>query len=257
MAAVLVAAVAAGGCSVPTSTTAERAATLAPHQDSRNGEDSLPRYLGLRTAFVIAGVDIDFKSSPQNPNRFTFQPRVAQTSSPNYGTTAAIDARGYFLTAAHVVRRGPVMLVLNDGKGVRAYPARLVWFGFDAPGHPDLALIHIDAPLSAAFSWSTDNRAGEAVFSSGVNYGDKDRPDFSFNVLAGTLEAVPAATTPEVPAKFVSRIPLHRGDSGGPLIDTRGGLIGVNSAFEFGFASILGWRGKLLGHSLRPHIGWV
>lgn len=144
------------------------------------------------------------------------------------GSAAPISEDGYFLTADHVLSR-------MDGKNVFVFygrngklvsnKARVVWRSEGA----DLALLHVPARTPYFYRW-TDPRgwvpAGTEVIHGGVSTG--------FKTGIGKLNS---SISPEGPftgsRKFKIDIPLLPGDSGGPVVDARGSLVGINSAVEF------------------------
>ncbi len=245
--AVLMAVALLGACAqLPVKSTAERDASFAPYRETHIGDETVAHFLAARTGVIIAAVELTFDQDPHDPHRIGFRALDGIGRGAQFGSAAAIDPRGYFLTAAHVVRQGPLTVLFNDGAFVRHCPARVVWIGDHAPGHPDLALVHIDAKLPATFTWSGQGAAGDAVFAAGLNYGDKEQPRFDLGFVAGHLEKVPKAEPrPEATVDFTARLPLHPGDSGGPLVDAEGGLLGINGVIKYDFTLLFGLPGRL------------
>jgi len=251
----LAVAVVTGCTTIPFSSTAERDVTLAPYRDKKIGDAPLEWFLKLRTGIVVANTELTFDYAGESTLNF----HVSNKETSHSGCAAAIDSRGYFLTAAHVVRDGPITVFFHDGKDVQHRTARLVWLGDNAPGKPDLALLHIDASLPHIFAWSQNNQAGNVVFASGLNYDPKNKaPVFILSIVAGRLLTVPAsAPTPDQTCNFSSDLPLHQGDSGGPLVDTNGRLLGINGVVKYNFLKSLGLPGKLTCYAIRPDTVWL
>src|ERR1035438_10391578 len=86
------------GC-VHYSTPAERDASFSPYKDVKVGQESLRKYLLDRSAALFMAEELD--TTRVNTNFI----RILNTSTWR-GTAAAIDRCGYFLTAAHCVKRG-------------------------------------------------------------------------------------------------------------------------------------------------------
>ncbi len=144
------------------------------------------------------------------------------------GSAVPITADGYFLTADHVIasasERRVSVLLRRDGR-LRAFPARVVWRG---PGG-DIALLHADVATPDFYRWTPGNRwlpRGTPVMHAGIATG--------FSSSSGKLiTPIPPDTPFSGGRRFKHDIPLEPGDSGGPVVDARGLLVGVNSAVEY------------------------
>lgn len=144
------------------------------------------------------------------------------------GSATPISPDGYFLTADHVLsesnERNVHVLYGADG-GLRSYQARVVWRSKDS----DLALLHIPVATPNHYRWTRPNRwlpAGNMVIHGGVATGFKSRP----GRLVTSLRPESIFTNTR---KFKIDIALQPGDSGGPVVDAAGELVGINSAVEF------------------------
>jgi S1-C subfamily serine protease len=144
------------------------------------------------------------------------------------GSATPISGDGYFLTADHVLERveGRNVFVLFAGSGgwVSA-AARIVWRSPRA----DLALLHVAVPTPRHYRWTTPGRwlpAGTGVMHGGIATG--------MSSDSGRLEsAIPPEHFLGGYRRFKIDIPLQPGDSGGPVVDADGDLVGINSAVEF------------------------
>lgn len=144
------------------------------------------------------------------------------TVSGSTGSGAIIDAEnGYVLTNAHVVADGTDYSVhLLDG---RVIVAELV--GVDVP--TDIALLKIDAsPLKAiAISDSDKARVGDVVFAVGYPFG------LDQTVSLGIVSGLGRTTSSAALQDYIQTdAAINTGNSGGPLLDNQGRLIGVNTA---------------------------
>ena len=144
------------------------------------------------------------------------------------GSATPVAPDGYFLTADHVLARmaGRNVFVLH-GRNGRLTPAkaRVVWRSARA----DLALLHIPAATPEYYRWTPPNRwlpVGTPVMHGGVATGMKSDPG-----KLGT-SIPPEGAFPGF-HRFKIDIPLQPGDSGGPVVDAYGRLVGINSAVEF------------------------
>ena len=145
------------------------------------------------------------------------------------GSATPITADGYFLTADHVLERmgkGRNVFVLYRWSGTLVTArARVVW----RSGPADLALLKAPLKTPYFYEWTPCQEwlpEGTAVIHGGVATG-----------LKTTTGKLASALAPENRFTRVRRfkidIPLQAGDSGGPVVNAHGGLIGINSAVEF------------------------
>jgi len=129
------------------------------------------------------------------------------------------DARGLILTNSHVVGKHSPLVVLQDN---RELEARLV--ARDA--EIDLALLAVEAAeLPAARTAAALPRIAEMVFAFGHPWGQRGY------VSSGIVSALPTARTGIRGRMTLIRTdaPLAPGNSGGPLVNGAGEVIGVNS----------------------------
>ena len=151
---------------------------------------------------------------------------------------------GYLLTNSHVARAGQpptrrrpslsYRIALGDG---REFDAQ--WVGDDSDS--DLALLRIDPDSRGALSYaslgrSANVRRGEIAIAIGNPLG------FEHTVTAGIVSALGrsmrASTGRLIPDVIQTDAALNPGNSGGPLLNSRGEVIGVNTAIIRGAQSI-------------------
>jgi serine protease Do len=154
-----------------------------------------------------------------NGPRRTAQGDEGRTS---LGSGIIVDARGYILTAFHVVRAPTqIEIKLPDG---RMFDARLA----ASDETLDLAVLKVDAgDLPAAELGDSDElRVGQWVLAIGNPFG------LESTVTAGVVSAV-HREGPGVdrPGDFIQTdAAINPGNSGGPLVNLRGKVVGINSA---------------------------
>lgn len=144
------------------------------------------------------------------------------------GSAAPITEDGYFLTADHVLAHSPgknVFIIYGRGGRIVTSKARIVW----RSESDDIAILHIPLKTPYFYQWTPPGRwlsVGHGLIHGGMATGTKSAP--------GKLRT---ALAPEGGftgnRSFKIDIPLQPGDSGGPIVDARGNLVGINSAVEF------------------------
>lgn len=145
------------------------------------------------------------------------------------GTGFIVHASGYIVTNYHVVQGARFVKVLTyDGN---SYDAMVV----STDSEKDLALLKINGlfdPLELAAPGSV--QIGENVIAIGNPLG------LSFTVTEGIVSAIDREGPNKLKAYIQTDVTLNPGNSGGPLIDTEGNVIGVNN-FKLGNAEGLGF----------------
>lgn len=148
------------------------------------------------------------------------QPFGVPTSDQGSGVVVSSD--GYVVTNDHVVSGGNLITVgLSDGRRVRGHVV-----GTDPL--TDLALLKIEAEDLTPIQWADSDatEVGTPVWAVGSPFG-LDRT-VTFGILSGKHRAAKAGTSYQ---DFMqSDVAVNPGNSGGPLVDVRGRLVGINTA---------------------------
>jgi S1-C subfamily serine protease len=149
------------------------------------------------------------------------------------GSGVVISPDGLALTNAHVVN-GARTIRLSDTEG-RTTEARLLGIDPDT----DLALLRADAARSLAFAPLGDSkqlRRGQLAIAIGNPLG------FESTVTAGVISAL-GRTLRATSGRMIEDViqtdaALNPGNSGGPLVSSRGEVIGINTAVIMGAQGI-------------------
>ena len=138
------------------------------------------------------------------------------------GSGVIVDPKGYLVTNNHVVAQADeIKVLLSDG---REFTGRLV--GTDPK--TDLAVVKIEAVDLPAIPWgdSNDLHVGEYVLAIGNPFG------LNSTVTMGIISAVGRANVgiADYEDFIQTDAAINPGNSGGALVNTRGELIGINTA---------------------------
>ncbi len=169
-----------------------------------------PALVGLALSDAIADIAAEIKRSVV---------LIGQNGSHGAGVIWRSD--GIVVTNRHVLREDRVDVVLDDGRKLT---------GIVAARHPDrdLAVVKIAAEglVAAPLGDSSTVRPGQLVIAVG------HPPGLRSAATAGIVVAAGQAATLEGPRTgdwLQTDVTLRPGNSGGPLIDARGMVIGINT----------------------------
>jgi len=152
--------------------------------------------------------------------RFIPQPGPREFQSQSLGSGFIISQDGYILTNAHVVETAEEITVKLTDK--REFKAKVI--GSDR--RTDVALIKIDATGLPAVRFGDPGklRVGEWVLAIGSPFG------FENTVTAGIVSAKGRSLPQETYVPFIQTdVAVNPGNSGGPLFNLRGEVVGINS----------------------------
>ncbi|WP_179992700.1 MULTISPECIES: Do family serine endopeptidase [unclassified Acinetobacter] len=158
------------------------------------------------------------------------QPRVPQEKT-GYGSAFFISKDGYLLTNHHVVEdASKVTITLNDRREIDATVV-----GSDE--RTDVALLKVNGSgFPELRTGDVDKlRVGEPVLAIGSPFG------FDYSASAGIVSAKMRNMMGETAVPFIQTdVALNPGNSGGPLFNQRGEVVGVNSRIFSGTGGYMG-----------------
>jgi serine protease Do len=157
-------------------------------------------------------------------------PSLAVVRGHRFGAGAGIvwNASGLILTNNHVVGRRSPVVILQDN---REYESRLLARDPDV----DLALLSIDVTgLTPLVPAARPPRVGEMVFAFGHPWGQRN------TVTRGIVSALVHGHNRrgEMLPVVRSDVPLAPGNSGGPLVNAKGEVVGINAMIVGGDQSV-------------------
>jgi serine protease Do len=147
------------------------------------------------------------------------------------GSGFILSPDGYILTNAHVVADSEEVTVKLTNK--REYKAKVI--GVDVP--TDVALLKIDASGLPAVRVGdpAKTEVGEWVAAIGAPFG------FENSVTSGIVSAKARSLPGETYVPFIQTdVALNPGNSGGPLFNMRGEVVGINSQIYSGTGGYMG-----------------
>jgi putative serine protease PepD len=142
------------------------------------------------------------------------------------GSGFIIDPRGYILTNYHVVEGAQsIEVVLGDQS---RHPAKYI----GADQRNDVALIKIDPKgkqlATLKLGDSSAIQVGQKVLAIGNPFGFQST--LTTGVVSAVGRTVQTSQTTFIEEAIQTDAAINRGNSGGPLIDSHGNVIGINSA---------------------------
>jgi S1-C subfamily serine protease len=174
---------------------------------------------------VVVITDTQTRQVPGTP----FTPSGRQSVNA-LGSGFVIDKRGDILTNDHVVH-GATGISVGFDSGVSA-PATIV--GTDPSS--DLAVIRVKTPASAlhplAFGDASALQVGQPVYAIGNPFG-LDRT-MTAGIVSATGRDIESPNGRTIPNAIQTDAAINHGNSGGPLLDGSGRVIGVNAQIEAG-----------------------
>jgi S1-C subfamily serine protease len=205
-------------------TTAGASPTGAVSTAPRTGLSPEDVYRRAAPAVVV----ITSTQTQEIPPTFFTPPRKERVGA--LGSGFVIDAKGDIVTNDHVVTGGSdVRVGFSSGA---SYPAKVI----GADPSSDVAVVRVKAPAPALHPLTFDDSAaiavGDPVYAIGNPFG------LDQTMTAGIVSAVgrdiEAPNGLAIPNAIQTDAPVNHGNSGGPLLDRLGRVVGVNAQIEGG-----------------------
>ncbi|MBW2192687.1 MAG: trypsin-like peptidase domain-containing protein [Deltaproteobacteria bacterium] len=142
------------------------------------------------------------------------------------GSGMIIDAKGHILTNSHVIKEAHrIEVTLSDGS---RWPGRLV--GNDPDN--DLAIIHIDASAESLkplpMGDSSNLAVGQKVLAIGNPFGLNET--LTTGIISSIGRSIRSPNGTLLEGLIQTDAAINLGNSGGPLLDSKGKIIGINTA---------------------------
>lgn len=186
----------------------------------------LPSVVGIKSEFTV--------TSQGYSGMFGFgmdNGRSSTQTATGTGTGVIISEDGYIVTNAHVIYDSEynsglsknITVILNDGS---EYEAEVIGYDTDF----DLAVLKIkaDGLTAAEFGDSDDLRLGESVVAIGNPLGFELKNSVTTGVVSGKDREVKISS--QSMTLLQTDAAINAGNSGGPLINKYGQVIGINSS---------------------------
>jgi S1-C subfamily serine protease len=197
-----------------------------PFPETPNGVE-LEEWLTLEERTNILAYDkcnrsvVNIQTKSVQPESFFSVARVEGS-----GSGSVLDQQGHILTNYHVIEGArDIVATLYSGQSHRA-----TIIGIDPDN--DIAVIKIEAPPESLFpiEWGDASRlkVGQRIYAIGNPFGFERT--MSTGIISSLNRQLPSRNERTIKSVIQIDAALNQGNSGGPLINSQGRLIGMNTA---------------------------
>ena len=149
------------------------------------------------------------------------------TETQGVGTGIIVDSNGYILTNSHVISDGQatsVNVLFNDGSTTSG---KVVWFDQQL----DLAIVKVDKTglTPAEFADSDKVKVGDISIAIGNPLGLDFQKTVTQGIISGLDRTIQTEKT-NMTGLLQTDASINAGNSGGPLLNQKGQVIGINTA---------------------------
>lgn len=207
------------------------------HAQDQGNQNTVPvgGYRDVVKKVLPAVVSIDVRETKQQSRTNDmlegeskqFDPRRPRGNTLPFGSGVIIDTKGIVITNHHVIEGAEVVEVtLQDGRTFKANSSQI-----KSDPKTDLAIIRINTRGSTIpameFGSSKNAEIGDPVLALGAPFGLKG------SVTQGIISAKGRSLNPSHYEDFIQTdAAVNPGNSGGPLVNLEGKLIGINTAIQ-------------------------
>lgn len=179
---------------------------------------------------VVIINDTISQPTPLGGGGFGFSPFFGGGTASAAGTGIVYSSNGLVFTNAHVVNGASNIQVTIPGRGT--HPASVV--GLNAT--EDVAVLKVagvSGLTPATFADSAKVQVGDAVLAVGNAEGYGGKPSVAEGIISATGRTLQDQQD-NIPNVFQTDAAINPGDSGGPLIDLAGQVVGIDTAVATG-----------------------
>ncbi len=156
---------------------------------------------------------------------------LQQGTAEGSGTGFIVDSNGYILTNAHVVEDSSSSQITVDLYDGTEKEGTVLW----SDSSLDLAIVKIDATglQAVEIGDSDDVKIGDYALAIGNPLGKDFERSVTQGIISGlnrSITTTDGSTTNNMEGLIQTDASINSGNSGGPLIDSEGKVIGINSA---------------------------
>jgi S1-C subfamily serine protease len=202
---------------------------------------ALGGFLGLRATGITPGAAVLTTSqiaAQTDPGLVDVVSTLGYQQATAAGTGLVLTSSGEVLTNNHVIEGATSITVTDVGNG-RAYRATVV--GYDQ-SH-DIAVLQLQGASglkTVTLGNSSSAAAGQKVVALGNAGGKGGTPSIATGTITRLGASITASdegagTSEQLSGLIRTNAGIQPGDSGGPLLDTAGQVIGINTAASNGF----------------------
>lgn len=207
-------------------------------------KETLPAVVSITVSKYLTVFEKPFRTSgfrgPGGPGSFFAVPKGTKKVKVGGGSGFIADSSGIILTNRHVVEdpKAEYIVILNDNK--KKYKAKIL----ARDQINDIAIIKIEAENLPTLKLgdSSDLKLGQSVIAIGNTLG-LFQNTVSRGVISGLSRNITAVnarkkTTKRLKDLIQTDAAVNPGNSGGPLVDIKGKVVGINAAMVHGAENV-------------------